>query len=158
MADCVDIVRCCAASDHACSRVFVRASEPNERSWYRVACSSSARSAQRYLGLLGSAFLPILFPYRTRCHVTHIYAWQVVDAFDPNSSAAEADLRQGDILSRVDGVDVIGMPVPTVAEKIFGPIGSPVRSSLKQLDVRSSHGLVISLLPSSPPLLPPLSI
>ena len=51
---------------------------------------------------------------------------QVVDAFDPNSSAAEADLRQGDILSRVDGVDVIGMPVPTVAEKIFGPVGSPV--------------------------------
>lgn len=31
---------------------------------------------------------------------------QVVDAFDPNSTAAEADLRQGDILSRVDGVDV----------------------------------------------------
>ena len=51
---------------------------------------------------------------------------QVVDAFDPNSSAAEADLRQGDILSRVDGVDVIGMPVPIVAEKIFGPVGSPV--------------------------------
>lgn len=55
---------------------------------------------------------------------------QVVDAFDPNSSAAEADLRQGDILSRVDGVDVIGMPVPTVAEKIFGPVGSPVSSIL----------------------------
>eukprot|EP00918_Siedleckia_nematoides_P083778 GHVU01183653.1.p2 GENE.GHVU01183653.1~~GHVU01183653.1.p2 ORF type:complete len:145 (+),score=5.18 GHVU01183653.1:122-556(+) len=54
----------------------------------------------------------------------------VVDAFDPNSSAAEADLRQGDILSRVDGVDVIGMPVPTVAEKIFGPVGSPVTLTL----------------------------
>ena len=51
----------------------------------------------------------------------------MVDAFDPKSSAAEADLRQGDILSRVDGVDVIGMPVPAVAEKIFGPVGSPVR-------------------------------
>eukprot|EP00277_Geminigera_cryophila_P011830 CAMPEP_0179446522 /NCGR_PEP_ID=MMETSP0799-20121207/29960_1 /TAXON_ID=46947 /ORGANISM="Geminigera cryophila, Strain CCMP2564" /LENGTH=145 /DNA_ID=CAMNT_0021235633 /DNA_START=64 /DNA_END=501 /DNA_ORIENTATION=- len=54
----------------------------------------------------------------------------VVDAFDPNSSAAEADLRQGDILLRVDGVDVIGMPVPTVAEKIFGPVGSPVTLTL----------------------------
>lgn len=58
----------------------------------------------------------------------------MVDAFDPNSSAAEADLRQGDILSRVDGVDVIGMPVPTVAEKIFGPVGSPV-STLCPLDI-----------------------
>lgn len=54
----------------------------------------------------------------------------MVDAFDPNSSAAEADLRQGDILSRVDGVDVIGMPVPTVAEKIFGPVNSPVTLTL----------------------------
>ena len=36
----------------------------------------------------------------------------VVDAFDPKSSAAEADLRQGDILSRVDGVDVIGTSAP----------------------------------------------
>lgn len=54
----------------------------------------------------------------------------VVDAFDPNSTAAEADLRQGDILSRVDGVDVIGMPVPSVAEKIFGPVGTPVTLTL----------------------------
>lgn len=54
----------------------------------------------------------------------------VVDAFDPNSSAAEADLRQGDILSRVDGVDVIGMPVPTVADKIFGQVGTPVTLTL----------------------------
>lgn len=63
-----------------------------------------------------------------------LHARQVVDAFDPNSSASEADLRQGDILSRVDGVDVIGMPVPTVAEKIFGPVGSPV-STLCPLDI-----------------------
>lgn len=87
---------------------------------------------------------------------THILTlgkmWQVVDAFDPNSSAAEADLRQGDILSRVDGVDVIGMPVPTVAEKIFGPIGSPVRlsrSPSNNCEQRHTHR------PISPSLSPP---
>jgi len=76
-----------------------------------------------------------------------------VDAFDPNSSAAEADLRHGDILSKVDGVDVhlpqqlsccitgsdvsdapgtqvFGMQVPQVAEMIFGPVGTPVTLTL----------------------------
>ena len=53
-----------------------------------------------------------------------------MDAFDPKSSAAESDLRQGDILSRVDGIDIIGMPVGMVAERIFGPVGSPVTLTL----------------------------
>ncbi|EKX54859.1 hypothetical protein GUITHDRAFT_149883 [Guillardia theta CCMP2712] len=50
----------------------------------------------------------------------------VVDAFDPQSSAAEADLRPGDILFQVDGEEVIGMPVTSIAEKLFGPVGTQV--------------------------------
>jgi hypothetical protein len=71
-----------------------------------------------------------------------------VDAFDPMSSAAEADLRQGDILSRVDGVDVIGMPVPIVAEKIFGPVGTPVRPS--SLSHTHAHVPAICCFPICP--------
>lgn len=70
-----------------------------------------------------------------------------MDAFDPLSSAAEADLRPGDILFQVDGQEVetspdptaslkhsfqvIGMPVTSIAEKLFGPVGTQATLDVK---------------------------
>lgn len=50
------------------------------------------------------------------------------------SPAQKAGLRPGDVILKVDGQDVTGLPLNQVVDKILGPAGTPVTLTISSLD------------------------
>jgi len=68
----------------------------------------------------------------------------VIVAPIPGSPAEKAGVQSGDIITKVDGTDVSGLPLETVVGKILGPAGTQVEITLENPNTKQSRTLTIT--------------
>lgn len=60
------------------------------------------------------------------------YPYPRVGKVFPNSPASQVGIKEGDVIVRVEGEDIAGMPLAEVVNKIRGPVGSQVVLTIRR--------------------------